>query len=131
MSHEAAASPTWGDGAEKLEPGVALCLSGGGYRAMLFHVGALWRLNQLGYLPTLDRVSSVSGGSITAATLGRNWGRLQLDANGVAQAFAPEVVAPLRRLASTTIDTGSVLGGILQPGKTVAEKVADAYRKHL
>jgi len=30
------------------EPGVALCLSGGGYRAMVFHVGALWRLNELG-----------------------------------------------------------------------------------
>ena len=45
---------------------MALCLSGGGYRAMLFHVGALWRLNELGLLPRLDRVSSVSGGSITA-----------------------------------------------------------------
>lgn len=29
---------------------IALCLSGGGYRAMLFHLGALWRLNELGYL---------------------------------------------------------------------------------
>ena len=32
------------------QDGMALCLSGGGYRAMLFHVGALWRLNELGYL---------------------------------------------------------------------------------
>src|SRR5438270_13748934 len=53
------------DGSPPLS-GIALCLSGGGYRAMLFHVGALWRLSELGYLPTLDRVSSVSGGSITA-----------------------------------------------------------------
>ena len=37
---------------------------------MLFHLGALWRLNQAGYLQRLERVSSVSGGSITAATLG-------------------------------------------------------------
>jgi hypothetical protein len=29
------------------KPGVALCLSGGGYRAMLFHLGVLWRLNKL------------------------------------------------------------------------------------
>jgi NTE family protein len=50
-------------------PGIALCLSGGGYRAMLFHVGALLRLNELGLLLSLDRVSSVSGGSITAALL--------------------------------------------------------------
>jgi NTE family protein len=131
MTHEEAASPVSVDGAEKLEPGVALCLSGGGYRAMLFHVGALWRLNELGYLPKLDRISSVSGGSITAATLGRGWGWLQFDAHGVSPAFAAEVVAPLRRLASRTIDKGAILGGILQPDKTVAEKVADAYREHL
>jgi len=124
-------SPVGTDGAERLETGVALCLSGGGYRAMLFHVGALWRLNELGFLPKLDRVSSVSGGSITAVTLGRHWDRLQLDGAGVAQAFTAEVVAPLRQLASTTIDRSSVIAGILQPRRTVAEKVAEAYRKHL
>jgi NTE family protein len=124
-------SPVTTDGAERLEPGVALCLSGGGYRAMLFHVGALWRLNELGFLPKLDRVSSVSGGSITAVTLGRHWDRLQLDGAGVAQAFTAQVVAPLRQVASTTIDRSSVIAGILQPRRTVAEKVAEAYRKHL
>jgi hypothetical protein len=35
------------------KPGIALCLSGGGYRAMLFHLGALWRLAELGYLAKL------------------------------------------------------------------------------
>ncbi len=40
---------------------------------MLFHVGTLWRLHELGYLGRLDRVSSVSGGSITAAVLGLKW----------------------------------------------------------
>lgn len=29
------------------EEGIALSLSGGGYRAMLFHAGALWRLNEV------------------------------------------------------------------------------------
>ena len=130
-SYEDLASPVADDAAEKLESGIALCLSGGGYRAMLFHVGALWRLNDLGFLPKLDRVSSVSGGSITAATLGRHWGRLQFDSDGVAQAFTAEVVAPLRRLASTTIDSKSIIAGILQPRRTVAEKVAEAYRKLL
>ena len=47
--------PTWG----RSGAGVALCLRRG-YRAMVFHVGALWRLNELGWLPKLDRVSSVS-----------------------------------------------------------------------
>ena len=33
-----------------LEAGTGVCLSGGGYRAMLFHVGALWRLYEAGLL---------------------------------------------------------------------------------
>lgn len=47
--------------------GVALCLSGGGYRAALFHLGALRRLNELGILSRLRTITSVSGGSIIAA----------------------------------------------------------------
>jgi NTE family protein len=50
-----------------------LCLSGGGYRAMLFHLGGILRLNEAGLLSRLSRISSVSGGSITAATLGTRW----------------------------------------------------------
>jgi len=49
--------------------GIALCLSGGGFRAALFHMGALRRLNELGALGHVDRISSVSGGSIFAAHL--------------------------------------------------------------
>ena len=30
--------------------GVALCLSGGGYRAMLYHLGSLWCINELSLL---------------------------------------------------------------------------------
>src|SRR5215468_7699634 len=109
--------------------GIALCLSGGGFRAMLFHVGCLWRLNQAGLLPKLDRISSVSGGSITAGVLGLNWGSLAFDGNGVAQKFEDLLVKPLRTLASHTIDVSSVLTGLLTG--SVAHKVADAYRKYL
>ena len=35
------------DRSGELGDGMALCLSGGGCRAMLFHVGALWRLHEL------------------------------------------------------------------------------------
>jgi NTE family protein len=49
----------------------ALCLSGGGYRAALFHLGVCRRLNEVELLPSLDVVSSVSGGSIFAAHLAR------------------------------------------------------------
>src|SRR4051812_3822004 len=86
-------------GAEPAEPtrGVALCLSGGGYRAMLFHAGALWRLNELGWLRKLDRVSSVSGGSLTAGVLGHSWNDLTFE-NDVATNFVSLVVKPLRAL---------------------------------
>ena len=66
---------------------IALCLSGGGYRAMLFHLGALLRLNEFGYLPKINRFSSVSGGSIMAAWLGLVWNKLKFDQNGVANNF--------------------------------------------
>jgi NTE family protein len=48
---------------------LALCLSGGGFRAALFHLGALRRLNELGILATVETIASVSGGSILAAHL--------------------------------------------------------------
>ncbi|HEX8754014.1 MAG TPA: hypothetical protein VF731_11420, partial [Solirubrobacterales bacterium] len=49
----------------------ALWLSGAGYRAALFHLGALTRLNELGLLARLDTVGAVAGGSIVAALLAR------------------------------------------------------------
>jgi NTE family protein len=109
--------------------GTALCLSGGGYRAMLFHTGALWRLNELGWLWQLDRVSSVSGGSITAGVLGHAWPQLTF-VDDVATNFDSLVVAPIRRLAGTTIDWPAILLGLIWPGGP-AGRAAAAYRKHL
>ena len=96
---------------------------------MLFHLGALWRLNELAYLPKLDRVSSVSGGSITNGVLGMNWERLRYD-DGVATNLDELVVQPIRKLASKTIDKSAVFKGILLPG-TISDRVAGSYRKHL
>lgn len=112
------------------EPGIALCLSGGGYRAMLFHVGCLWRLNQLGLLGRLNRISSVSGGSITAGVLGMNWRDAGFAPGAESSRFESLVVAPIRQLASTTVDEGAIFGGLFLPG-TVSEHVADKYDKLL
>ena len=109
--------------------GIALCLSGGGYRAMLFHLGALKRLNELGYLPKLDQVSSVSGGSITAGVLAMNWKRLRLQ-SGQAANFDNEVTTPVRKLAGITVDGWSIVGGLALPG-SINDKVTSAYRKHV
>ncbi|MGH7519156.1 MAG: patatin-like phospholipase family protein [Gemmatimonadales bacterium] len=109
-------------------PGLSLCLSGGGYRAMLFHLGALWRLHELGTLPNLRRVSSVSGGSIVAAQLALRW-RAAVGTTGIA-GFQSEVVTPIRRLAGTSIDWKAVLLGMIGAG-SVSDRVAGYYRKHL
>jgi NTE family protein len=114
----------------KPEQGTALCLSGGGYRAMLFHTGALWRLNELGHLPRLDRISSVSGGSIAAGVLACAWPRLRFDHRGIAGNFREIVAEPVCHLASRTIDVPSIIKGISGWG-SIANNVAAAYRKYL
>lgn len=114
----------------ELRPGVALCLSGGGYRAMLFHVGALWRLAELDYLRRLDRISSVSGGSITAGVLGLKWQQLRVDDPGVVTRFVAEVVEPIRGIAGDTVDRGAILGGLIGIG-SISDAVTDDYRRHL
>jgi hypothetical protein len=119
-----------GDGDSPPQAGIALCLSGGGYRAMLFHLGALWRLNELAYLPKLARISSVSGGSITAGVLGLKWNRLAFDGLGVAARLREEVIDPIRAMADHTLDVRDVLIGLLTPG-TVADRVARSYQDHL
>ena len=105
--------------------GVALAVSGGGYRAMLFHLGSFLRLHELGMLKELRRISSVSGGSITSAKIALEWEKLKSR-----QDFFDHVVAPVRNLAGITVDVKAGLGGIFLPG-TIAEHVAKAYRKHL
>lgn len=110
---------------EACKEGIGLCLSGGGYRAMVFHLGTLWRLNECGYLGKLDRISSVSGGSITAGILGLHWKNLSITPNAPAPGFAT-IVQEVRKMASETIDIGSIFGGVFGPG-TVSQKIQKAY----
>jgi len=106
------------------EDGITLSLSGGGYRAMVFHIGALCRLNEVGLLGRLKRISSVSGGSITAAYLGLMWSRLEFNAGKAAnfQLF----VEGMQKMADTSVDIGAIFGGIFLPG-TISDRVAEAY----
>jgi NTE family protein len=124
-------TPTPAAGGTYPQPGIGLCVSGGGYRAMLFHLGALWRLNELGLLPRLNRISSVSGGSIVAAYLGARWNELNFNIAGVSGSFVDLVVAGIRKLAGTTIDVNSIVGGLLNPFSHIADKVRAAYAAHL
>jgi NTE family protein len=112
------------------EAGTALCLSGGGYRAMLFHVGALWRLYEARLLQNMQRISSVSGGSITAGVLALKWLQLSFDPGLLQSDFVPQVVSPIRTLAGETIDADSIIWGVALPGR-VSDRVAEAYDTQL
>jgi NTE family protein len=114
----------------EVERGLALALSGGGYRAMLFHVGALWRLKELKLLGSLKRISSVSGGSITAGVVAIHWNRINPESPEMDQ-YVSEVVAPLRELASDTIDVNAVGWGVINPFRSVGDEVAAYYRDYL
>jgi NTE family protein len=103
-------------------------MSGGGYRAMLFHLGTLWRLNELRVLAKLNCVSSVSGGSITNGVLALNWKNLGFDGSGFALNFDKQVTQPVRGMASDSIDVSSILEGIFGG---VSEHVAAHYNKYL
>jgi NTE family protein len=113
------------------KPGIGLCLSGGGYRAMLFHLGALWRLNEFGLLPKMTQISSVSGGSIVAAYLGLRWMALEFPASGISNNFQNTIVSPIRELARHTIDVSSIAVGLLNPFSHIADKLRQAYADRL
>src|SRR6516164_9640289 len=54
---------------------LGLALSGGGFRATLYHLGLVRFLRDAGILSRVSQITSVSGGSIFAAHLVLNWGR--------------------------------------------------------
>lgn len=110
---------------------LALCLSGGGYRAMLFHLGAIWRLAQLGYLCKLRLVSSVSGGSITAGMLAMKWHQLAPHGPDCVADYVTEVVDPIRSLALRSIDLRAVLLRYVWFPREVALHISNYLDKYL
>ena len=117
---------------ERERTGNALCLSGGGFRATLFHLGALRRLNETGVLAKLDTISSVSGGSIMAAMLATRapW---PVTAPIPADVWERDVAAPTRRFVTQNLRTPAMIGRLLQPWNTSAgvRGLLAGYRKHL
>jgi NTE family protein len=111
--------------------GVALCLSGGGYRAALFHLGALRRLNEIGALAQLETISAVSGGSILAAFLAQrvpDW-----PTEGAIADFDQRIAAPVRDFTRKNIRTLWVLRRLIRPwDSTVAvENLVRRYEKDI
>lgn len=104
--------------------GTGLCLSGGGFRAALFHLGALRRLHELGILAKVDTISSVSGGSIVAAHLA-TW----IAANGQIREWESDIAAPFRAIASRNLRTRPLLMSLI--GRRSVEELASMYHEAL
>ena len=73
-----------------------LALSGGGFRAVLYHLGLVRFLRDAGILSRVTHISSVSGGSVIGAHLALNWGRYNGSPNEF-DAAASELVSFVRR----------------------------------
>src|SRR3954453_14702989 len=54
---------------------IGLALSGGGFRATLYHLGLVRFLRDAQILPSVTHITAVSGGSILAAHLALKWER--------------------------------------------------------
>src|ERR1043166_7970258 len=119
---------------KRARKGVALALSGGGYRAALFHLGAARRLNELGILHQIDTISSASGGSIFAAHLATRipW---PLQAPLPAAQWESTVGAPFREFTKRDIRTGSFFKQFLPwkwfDGDAESDAWANEYERHL
>ncbi|HZW89248.1 MAG TPA: patatin-like phospholipase family protein, partial [Myxococcaceae bacterium] len=94
--------------------GIAICLSGGGFRAALFHAGALRRLNELGVLSRARTISSVSGGSIASGLLAMVWPSLERDGHRFTN-LEPLFEQPLRAFCGRNIRNWPLLWGRLDP----------------
>lgn len=120
--------------------GTGLCLSGGGFRAAMFHLGSTRRLDELGILGRLRTVSGVSGGSIIANLLcdprlgwpsgaGGDGGATRIEG------FEELVAGPARRLASTNVRTPALLSR-LRPDRWLVQDgavraMADGFAREI
>lgn len=87
-----------------------IALSGGGYRATLFHLGALRRLNEIGWIPRLERIVSVSGGSLLLGYLLCRLPEVLDKSKGVSPVdWSEKVSAPIHRFVKNDLRTTQTL----------------------
>ncbi|HEX5439065.1 MAG TPA: patatin-like phospholipase family protein [Gemmatimonadaceae bacterium] len=114
--------------------GVGLCFSGGGFRATLFHLGATRRLNELGVLGRVRTITSVSGGSVTAAHLAARvpW---PLHTPMSRAHWEERVAAPLRAFTKHNLRTPALAKRFLPwnwfRASTAVEAMAASFRTKL
>ncbi len=76
---------------------IGLALSGGGLRAVAFHLGCLRALHRLGILDRLEVISTVSGGSVIGACLHAHTGDFPSFEKKIQMLLARGLIGPMRR----------------------------------
>ncbi|WP_223915638.1 patatin-like phospholipase family protein [Aeromonas caviae] len=115
-----------------------LSLSGGGFRATLYSLGSLIRLNEVGLMRELNTITSVSGGSITAGWLMLNWSKLNFKNNidkphlFTAENFHEAITEPLLEFCSRDIvGRKEIFLSKLLPCYSAINSVKSKYNKFL
>jgi NTE family protein len=124
------------DAAAQHDRRIALCLSGGGYRATLFHLGAVTRLNELGLLARLDTLSSVSGGSILSAFLADRMQPWPAPGTVVPpDEFRARIATPIEAFCATNVRTGPIVKRLVPwnwlRSDTAVRELAKIYESHV
>ena len=97
---------------ENIEPSLRLSFSGGGFRASFYCLGAYRRLVELGLHQRITHISSVSGGSITAATI---MAQLAAGEFNSVRDFDQRVTTPLRRIGQLNLRKRIICHGLRHP----------------
>src|SRR4029077_17555299 len=82
---------------EAVAPKIGLALSGGGSRAIAFHLGCLRALDRLGLLDRIAVLSTVSGGSVIGAYFHAHDGDFASFEAKVRNVLAQGLIAQMRR----------------------------------
>lgn len=119
------------------EQKLGLALSGGGFRASLFHIGVLARLAELDLLRRVDVLSTVSGGSIIGAYYYLKLKQLlegkRLDASGKAVSLSPQayvdLVSEIEHEFLGCVQTNVRMRALLDPAANAKMIFSDDYSR--
>ena len=101
---------------------IGLALSGGGSRAIAFHLGCLRALNDLGLLSNVSVLSTVSGGSVIGAAYSLHTGTFPEFEVGIRKLLRSGLVIPMLR------QFFSPVGGQILASSTLAATAAVGFK---
>src|SRR5205814_2023668 len=108
---------------ETAAPQIGLALSGGGSRAIAFHLGCLRALNEVGLLERVGVISTISGGSVIGAyyayTPGKPFAEFESDIRGFLErgfqlAIARQLLNPRKACRSVANVVATNFDGFLE-----------------